>query len=58
MLRELLQRMPTALERLCADMQTTLDALDGKARNGVAVQARLLRVVRLMVVREMLTRAA
>jgi hypothetical protein len=39
-------------------MQNTLDALDGEARNGVAVQSRLLRVVRLMVVREMLTRVA
>jgi serine/threonine-protein kinase HipA len=58
MLRQLLQRMPHALERLCAQMQNTLDALDGEARNGVAVQTRLLRVMRLMVVREMLTRVA
>lgn len=57
-LRESIQRLPPALERVGEAMQQQINALSGPARASAAVETRLLKVVSHLVVKDMLEKVA
>jgi serine/threonine-protein kinase HipA len=57
-LRESIQRLPPALQRVGESMQQQINALSGPAQASAAVETRLLKVVSHLVVKDMLEKVA